>query len=327
MPYVIGQKITPTDYNTFVGSNGSGSAYPSSAAATGIIGGIYGIGYGDRGYGQTGVTLSTLTSSSRINAQAWTNLRTALATCLNHQSGSLPATLPPASKLSVGQRIEAHESSAPTSDSYDINSLISQIDTNRFNTNSGSSMTLTGNAHTITRSGAWNSTITGEVNVTFSSTNHARYFFNSGGQLRLLGAQPGGTSQDSNWNNVLKNIVGTVSLSANGTTRSGTGGTASGSIGYYQLTTSYQTIYNGTNIGTGAYASNDVLIQALVNNAPSNGGPGNVIRFRIRLTDQHSNSWFDSVASGTNFVFSHLRATVHLSGISAPTYSTYTGFA
>jgi len=103
------------------------------------------------------------------------------------------------------------------------------------------------------------------------------------------------------------------------TATSSTGSSAlSSGIGYYDLTDAYQTIIDGTNIGTGAYTSNDVLIEAhRLSQSGVNGGNGTGVRVRITLTDQHANAFFDTVSSGTNASFSVLKATF-LAGIVTP---------
>jgi hypothetical protein len=102
------------------------------------------------------------------------------------------------------------------------------------------------------------------------------------------------------------------------TSSTGSSGLSS-TIGYYDLTGSNQTIIDGTNIGTGAYTANDVLIQAQrLSFAGVNGGNGAGVRVTITLTDQHTNAFFDTVSSGTSASFSVLKATF-LSGIVTPT--------
>jgi hypothetical protein len=93
------------------------------------------------------------------------------------------------------------------------------------------------------------------------------------------------------------------------------------------LTTAYQTIFNGANIGTGSYTANGVMVEALAQTITgSNGAKGSVINLRVTLTDGHTNAFSDSVASGTNAQFGFKKATVNVSGIASPTPATVTSF-
>ena len=58
--------------------------------------------------------------------------------------------------------------------------------------------------------------------------------------------------KNSDWNSILLNKVGNIVIDANGTSQevaSTPAGTVSSSIGYWDLTGTFQTIYGGTNIG------------------------------------------------------------------------------
>jgi hypothetical protein len=92
------------------------------------------------------------------------------------------------------------------------------------------------------------------------------------------------------------------------------------------MTTSPVTIFNGVNIGSGAYASNDLTITAQVlNRVGTNGGNGNGIRFVITMNDEHT-GFEDNVSSGTNIAFDHYRPNLALSGMATPSYTTVSGF-
>lgn len=60
---------------------------------------------------------------------------------------------------------------------------------------------------TLTRTVPWTNQIIGEWKWTFDDYNHARYFFNGGGQLRFLADIAGGsTAGYYNWSDVLNNM-------------------------------------------------------------------------------------------------------------------------
>lgn len=199
-----------------------------------------------------------------------------------------------------------------------IPSLLEILDENRLNYQI-ENMTLTTNVASSTRTSPWGggtSSISCEFSVTFEDENSARYFFNTGGEIRLALDHPDtSTQQDTNWNNILDDLV--VAFRAHTTTRL-SGSTGHGyngedgydSRGYYELTTTYQTVYDGINSGTGSYSTNDYHVEAKANSITSeNGAKGSEIWFRVTLTDQHTNEFFDEVKGGTNVTLSHLRAT------------------
>jgi hypothetical protein len=216
------------------------------------------------------------------------------------------------------------------SSAQSIPDLLALLDENRLNYDIAN-MTLASSAASSTRSTAWSNTITCEFSVTFASENAARYFHNTGGEIRIALEHPStATSQDQNWHDVLDDLV--VAFRANESVRlSGSTGTATG-VGYYDLTTSYQTILDGTNSGSGAYSTNDYLVEAKADTITGlNGAKGSEIWFRVTLADQHANVHFDEVSSGTNAVLSHLRATATgsdllTSAIAAPSCAVETDF-
>lgn len=309
MAYQRGDLISATDFNTFLTT----------------VNNVYGIGSGNRGYGQTAISQAAVTTGATITSAHWTALRNMVNTCATHQ-GTATTLLPGTAPLAQGQTITAHESSAPSNNAFDLNTVVAAIDTNRLTASAGN-MTLTAGALVATRSSAWGagsgagSGLRWIIDSVWVSENTARYFFNSGGSIRFTTSHPNtSTTQNTNWNSILSSVVGTITFGATATSRSGSGGTPAGSIGFYNLTDIDQTIYDGTNIGGGAYTANDVIVAARrLNFAGVNGGNGNGVRITITLQDQYSGA-VDSVAGGTNVTFDVYRATF-LSGIAAPTIS------
>lgn len=324
MTYVKGSVISAADINSFTGI--TGAAAPDSATATGKIGYLSGIGYGDRGYGALSpAVIPNITAGQSIGFE-WFAMRIVLGQLYNWQ-GNISGLIPPFSAFASKAAIIAHERDAPSLNAYDLPDLISMLDTNRFDYKI-ENMTLDANLSTSTRASTWgagNSGITAEFSVTFASENAARYFFNTGGDIRLSLNHPStASSRDSSWNAVLNNL--TVAFKAHDSVRlSGTSGTAS-SIGYYELTTAYQTILDGTNSGTGMYTSNDFTISAKAQTITGlNGAKGNVIYFKVQLIDEQTNAFSDIVQGGTNSSISLLRAAGSYSVI-APTVSVVTAF-
>ena len=328
MAYEIGDDILDNEYNDFIGVSGT-SAFASQGAvdaAAPCVGAIYGVGYGNRGYGQSGVTLTPVTTSTVISSAQWTDMSAALEVCSESQTGigGGSVLIPPSSVTQVADLIVAHEVDPPSSNAFDYNSVIAAIETSKFVLDSakdGVFSTLT--VSSDTRTSSWGSGA-GSINCIFDfdfgSENAARYFFNSGGELRIDLSHPAGSPQDNDWDASLGTRLSQVRMTHTATTSIGTSGLST-AIGFYDLTGSYQTIIDGTNIGVGSYTTNDVLIEAQrLGFVGTNGGNGTGVRVRITLTDQHANAFFDTVSSGTAASFGVLKATF-LSGIITPTGS------
>lgn len=237
--------------------------------------------------------------------QTWQNLRTVMSNLASWQN-TATTLLPSVANVQTGAPAVAHEAGQTPS----VPNMLSLLDTNRLNYQIGN-MTLTASAASTTRGSAWgggNSSIDCEFSVQFASEDAARYFFNTGGEVRIALAHPNtSTPQNSAWNTILANS--NFAFRANSSARlSGAYGAAQ-AVGYYQLTTAYQTIINGQSIFTSPYSSNSFVVQArAVSIVGSNGAKGSQIYFRVILTDSFTSAFSDSVASGTVATLSHLRA-------------------
>ena len=104
---------------------------------------------------------------------------------------------------------------------------------------------------TFTRTANWTTQLEGIFSYTFSSYNEARYFFNSGGEVRWSLNATGNTSNDGylSWRSVF-NRLGTLRMNHNNTLQSGTGG-ISNAKGFYHLTTDWQNIFTSAGPGSG----------------------------------------------------------------------------
>jgi hypothetical protein len=136
---------------------------------------------------------------------------------------------------------------------------------------------------TSTRTTSWTATVQHVFTVTFANANAARFFFNSGGEIRFAGSRSGGSSTDQNtdWTNLLSN-AGTVKFAEGATTYTGSGGTAA-AVGFDDLTTSNQQIFTAT--GSGSYSANDWTIEA---KADAAYGSATVITFYVYFKDDHA---------------------------------------
>jgi len=268
MTYAVSGLIQASDYNGFVGTTAVNAAYADNAAAQNKVAALIGVGYGTRGYGQTTTNVAAVTAGVNVSAGQWNNLRSAMSTLNTHQGSSL--TLQPV--VASGGTI-LYQSSIPTN--------ITTLDTNR-NLANITQMTVSSALTSTTTS--WSSVVTNVLTVNFSTPDAARYFFNSGGEIRFSGSNVGGTAPGAAaWASLLT-LVGTVKLGASTATYTGSGGTITNNIGYYGLTTAYQEIF--IHYGSGAYSGIYYSIQVKTNATGSaNGGNGSLITVTITFND------------------------------------------
>jgi hypothetical protein len=277
MTYVSGGIIQAADYNGFANDSSNN------------LGNIWGVGAGDKGWGQT--PISNVAVGATVTATQWATLVANLATS-GSQTGS---TLTSRTQPQAGNVI------APLANvALDINT----ITTNRGNAvASGTEYGVfsgTTSKTTATGSGgnAW--TITFTHTVTFASANALRYFFNAGGIVRLkYGKTSTGTDIDEEINQLAAwcgsiNLTGRVNGAAqliagtsySGVTRiGGSGGTQTTLVttaGWYNLTGSPTTIfqlnsttapYSGEFIRTTATATSSTVL-TLVTTWVSDGNSG-----------------------------------------------------
>jgi hypothetical protein len=273
MTYAPGQLILASDYNGFSGTIPANSAYPNASAATNAVGALIGVGWGDRGYGQTS-PLAPVAVGDIITAVQWNNLRDAMVLLNTHTGSAL--TLQP--QVSVGELVLAYDG---TDGRPNLPADIVSLDTNRLQADIAE-MALT-NALTSSVNG-WNNTVTHQFTVNFSTEDGARYYFNTGGQIRVSGSVTGAsTGLGLAWASLL-NAVGVVKFGAASTTYTGTGGVITNNIGYYTATTTYTEIFRHN--GSGGYSGALYTIQVRTENVVgANGGNGSLLRFLVTLSD------------------------------------------
>ena len=252
MAYQQGDVITATDYNNFVAN----------------VNAVIGTGTGDKGYGLSEV--STVSAGGTIQASDWNSLLSGLQKGANHQGTTLTNA---SNTVSTGGNI------VPLSN---LEADVTLIDTNRL-TAAGANMSTGVAGVTSTRTTQWSSSVTHTFTVTYASANAARFFFNSGGKIKMAFSRSGGasTNQNTSWTNLFSDL-GTVSMAANGTTISGSsqgGNGANGSRGFHQLNGTPAEILNTTS-STADYTANDLDIKASISGA--------VITITITLNDDHS---------------------------------------
>lgn len=267
MTYNVGGTIAATDYNTLVGTN------PNTTSGT--LNTVWSTGGTTAGYGQT--ALSTVSSGQTVGAAEWANLINKTANSASHQGSSLNSVVVPASGGSV-----AYQANIPTN--------LTTIYTSRLNASTQGATT----ANAVAYGSTWTNSVTFTHTATFANGDAARYFFNSGGQLKITCAHANTSSAVNQLFNGLASNVGTVVMSApnsgsitiastsyNGITKIGGGGTAptiSTDSGYYAMTTSNANVFTQVSGSGGSYTNSFIRVIAKSNGTQgSNGDTGSVI--------------------------------------------------
>lgn len=278
MTYSQGGLIQTTDYNTFVGS--------ASNSSSGNINSVWSTGSGNVGYGQTALSQSA-TSTGTVTATQWSSLINTLNSVSTHQSGS-------------GSGISAVTSGSTIAYLSSLSTSLGTVYTNRLNfatqgtTTTGSTYSPAFSAGNSYAAQTWTFTRT----ITFASANQARYFFNAGGQLNFVtisAVNNDASGRSGDWVTLIgTNLVNISAFRAqsNGG-KSGTGGTVNTNntaLGYYNLTTTAQTIAKITST-TYTYTSDYVQVDVRSNGAQgANGDTGSIIYLDFTVYSQAHDS-------------------------------------
>jgi hypothetical protein len=229
---------------------------------------LLGIGSASRGYGQT-VQSSDVFVGNTITKAQWDLLRFDVINIRLHQDG----VIPPIVQVAVGDAIGF----GPSSPNTNYNILLEQAITNRFNLADNQSV-VTAKA-TQSLSSAWSAQAQTTLTCNFADANTARYFFNSGGKIRITSALiPGAsTAQINSWVNFL-NSVGTQSF----------GAATDPTVNYYTLTNSYQTYFQQGATGIYGYAGSTYKLEARTNVPNNSTGTATQVQIRITLLDAYT---------------------------------------
>ena len=282
MAYATGDLILDDHYNTFATGNAAGTGNNDVAN----INTIWGVGNGDRGYGQT-TTLTAQTAGATVTAAQWSTMVARLNSILAHESGTTSGITAP----SAGNVIAVLSNlSTNIITAFENRLLFNSI---RGTTTAGSNFDTAWNATSATRT----------LTVTFASADQARYFFNAGGRLSLVltPVDFAANAKETNWN-TLVNAVGTIHLDAYSSTRTGTGETVTHNglaNGYWELGTTNTHLLRLTE-ATSPYTANYIDIFARVaGTAGSNGGKGTQVIFDITYVDGSDDAGFNDAVSAT----------------------------
>jgi hypothetical protein len=285
MAYVAGDKITTAEYNDLL---------LNSTITPGIN---HIIGSGDLYHGLGEVGLNTVSVHQQITATQWNSLFTAMDNLANHTNDTITST----SQRSAGDLIEIK--SAITAD---LATLAASVQAGCPN---ATALTTSVAQQTTAASARWNVSHIVEQSTTFNSANEMRWFFNAGGKIqinvtRTSNAGSAATSKDQAIDDLIDSL-GDFKIKSQSSEYSNDGSTdvnilGDGSsaydlnIGFYDLTTSYQTILV-LRQDWQTYEFMNFKIEAKLDAAP---GTATVITVRTSLLDPFIDG--SSVATADN---------------------------
>ena len=256
MGYLAGDTILDDEYNVFV----------NQASTPFGINAIMGTGTGNLGLGQP--TVPTIEAGEVITAAKWNALFTAMDNIGNHTN---PAT----ANAGTSARTAGDPIAAVAAITADLGRLEDEVQ--------GGSVRATALAAgsedlSLVASAVYDTSHICEASFTFAGGDETRFFFNAGGKLRInfTNTKTGDTGKDASVDALLA-ALGNLDIGATVSTRSGSGETLTANglaLGYYDLTTSYQTVIHLTE-DSGDY-SGDIAVKIEMKSAGAHGdGRGN----------------------------------------------------
>jgi hypothetical protein len=268
MTYALYGNIQAADYNTLVGGN--------PVTLSGALNTVWATGGTSAGYGQT--ALANVAVGNLVYAVEWANLINKTSNSASHQGTAITAVTAPVTGNTI-----AYNSAIPTN--------LTTIYNSRLNAATQGATT----ANTTVFASQWSTALTFTNTVTFANGDAARYFFNSGGQLKITCSHANATAGVNLLLNNLASNVGTIVMSAptsgtitvsstsyNGVTKVGGGGTAptiNTNSGYFARTTANATLFTQTaSTGPAYYLATNIAVLAKSNGTQgANGDAGSVI--------------------------------------------------
>lgn len=264
MSYVAGDKILDQEYNNFLNS----SATPKGINYT------FGTGANQWGLGQT--ELSAVVVGDKITAAQWNSLFAAMNNVANHTNDTLTST----DAKAAGDVIAVKAALVA-----DLTTLAASVANGSPN---ATALSTSAALQTSTSSVRYAGSHTVEHSITFTNANQARWFFNAGGKIqinitRTTNAGTAATSKDSSVDELITGL-GNFQLKSQTSSRSGSGETLSTdgtNVGFYDLTTSYQTIIELTQ-NSGTYTTMFFKVEAKANAA---AGSATVVTIKTSIVD------------------------------------------
>ena len=234
------------------------------------------------GYNQSLISSSVLPNSMKITDEQYRALYIDLIRARAHQLGETGLSIDP---FVIGD----YETNTTNTDKIELayiqnlETLMTAVETDKdilHLTQATVQNLVTSNGFAVASSRlyppSWNGTISFIYSVNFDSVTAADAFFNAGGAIRneAFISYTGSQAKTVDWQDLLSDM-GTIATTANNTISGNSVGTST-NIGWYNLGSSYQTLYTKT--GTSVYSQNNYKVEAYKPNTTS-------IQFKITLND------------------------------------------
>ena len=231
---------------------------------------IIGNGTATYGYGQPIQSVEKI-AHEKISQADWDLLRYDIVNARTHQDGVAPTI----TDINEGEILSF-------TNNAQYSGLVSTALSNRFNIGSG--RFLTESAVSSTRSTTWNTLVVCEVTATFANADLCRWFFNSGGQIRIQSSRTDGTAtaQNSDWSN----LTTSAGMQAFGGQTPSSGFSPMNGQNFYKLTNSYQNFY--TLSSSAPYSSNSYNLDAKCDVANNSTGTATTVFIRVRFVDNYT---------------------------------------
>ncbi len=265
----VNDKIRTVDYNTVQTK----------------ISNLIGVGSSSTGWGQA-INSSPVTVSSKITVNEWANLKNDIINGYRHINGGIPSTVQAVANNIIKYNDTGSTPEQATEVVVQYDRWADQLLANRFAVHPTQEITVTKASSSQTWPGpegtVWRNRLVSTVTVTFTTADQARYFFNSGGEIRIQTTRTGGTTTDQteSWKTLL-NSAGNLAFGAQ-KPESGFG--VQNGKNFYRLTDNYQEWESRT--GSSPYTVNTYRISARTPEVQDNStGTARIIEFLIELKD------------------------------------------
>lgn len=245
------------------------------------LAGIMSTGSGTSGWGQP-MKSSQVAVGNKVTINEWGNLRYDIINAYTHIFGSTGSPV----LVNEGNTVRYDATTSPITQ-YDT--LTTTIVSNKFTVGAGQYATTGATTSTTTWPSAlygsyWAGRIACLITIYWSDANYARWFFNSGGTVRIATSRTGGTGspQNNSWSSILSS-AGTREFGGN---LPGTGTSPADGSNWYRMTNSWQPWYSIS--GSSPYGSNTYRIYSTCPYVSNASGSATQGQFLVELVDNYT---------------------------------------
>ena len=237
---------------------------------------VLGSGSSNSGYGQA-IYSSAVLTGQKIGVSEWNRLKFDIINAWTHIYGTTPGL----ATILENEVVRAGVSAYPY---VQYDSYANAITAAR-GKRPAVGQYITVNKGSQRRVGSFVNQLNCIISVSFASAAAARYFFNSGGEIRIqsIFAGSSGTSQNNSWQSVLstagqKAFGGFIPVQGTG---------ALDGKNFYRCTTTFQEWYRAQS--TNSYAANNYILSARTPAVANNsGGTATTLELYVQLFDDHT---------------------------------------